>query len=39
VLAEPDPGLCQSLQDLAINQSFRRDLFLRGCASSTPGAA
>ena len=37
VLAEPDPGLCQSLQDMAINQSFRRDLFLRGVASSTPG--
>ena len=35
VLAETDPGLRQSLQDLAINQSFRRDLFLRGVASST----
>ncbi len=35
VLAETDPALRQSLQDLAINQSFRRDLFLRGVASST----
>jgi hypothetical protein len=35
VLAETDPGLRQSLQDLAINQSFRRDLFLRGVDSST----
>jgi SAM-dependent methyltransferase len=35
VLAESDPALRQSLQDLAINQSFRRDLFLRGVASST----
>lgn len=33
VLAEPDAGLRQSLQDLATNQSFRRDLFLRGLAS------
>jgi len=35
VLAETDPGLRQSLLDLAINQSFRRDLFVRGVASST----
>ncbi len=35
VLAETDPALRQSLQDLAINQSFRRDLFLRGVAAST----
>jgi len=35
VLAETDPGLRQSLQDLAVNQSFRRDLFVRGVASST----
>jgi SAM-dependent methyltransferase len=37
VLAESDPALRQSLQDLAINQSFRRDLFLRGMATSTEG--
>jgi hypothetical protein len=37
VLAETDPGLRQSLQDLAVNQSFRRDLFLRGVASTTLG--
>jgi SAM-dependent methyltransferase len=35
VQAATDPTLRQSLQDLAINQSFRRDLFLRGVASST----
>lgn len=35
VLAANDPALRQSLQDLAINQSFRRDLFLRGVAAST----
>jgi hypothetical protein len=35
VLAATDPALRQSLQDLAINQSFRRDLFVRGTASST----
>jgi SAM-dependent methyltransferase len=32
VQAETDLSLRQSLQDLAINQSFRRDLFLRGIA-------
>jgi len=35
VQAETDPSLRQSLQDLAINQSFRRDLFLRGIAPYT----
>ena len=35
VRAETDPSLRQSLQDLAINQSFRRDLFLRGIAPYT----
>lgn len=33
VLAEPDPLLRQSLLDLALNQSFRRDLFVRGRAT------
>ena len=28
--AEPDPTIRQALQDLAINQSFRRDLFIKG---------
>lgn len=37
VQAASDPALRQSLQDLAINQSFRRDLFLRGVATSTEG--
>jgi hypothetical protein len=36
VLAATDPGLRQRLQDRAVNQSLRRDLFLRGVASSTP---
>jgi SAM-dependent methyltransferase len=37
VQAATDPALRQSFQDLAINQSFRRDLFLRGVATSTEG--
>lgn len=28
--SEPDPTIRQALQDLAINQSFRRDLFIKG---------
>lgn len=36
VLAETDPSLRQTRIDLAINQSFRRDLFLRGGAPLTP---
>lgn len=35
VLAETDPALRQTLFDLAINQTFRRDLFLRGAATAT----
>lgn len=35
VQAETDPLLRQSLFDLAVNQSFRRDLFVRGRASLT----
>lgn len=30
VMAEPDPIVRETLQDLAINQSFRRDIFSRG---------
>lgn len=30
VINEPDPLIRESLQDLAINQSFRRDIFCRG---------
>jgi SAM-dependent methyltransferase len=28
--SEPDPTIRQALQDLAVNQSFRRDLFIKG---------
>jgi SAM-dependent methyltransferase len=36
VQAETNPGLRQLLQDLAINQTFRRDLFVRSLAPLTP---
>lgn len=35
VLAASDPSLRQSLLDLAINQSFRRDLLVRGLSACT----
>lgn len=30
VVAQEDPGLRQDLQDFVLNQSFRRDIFIRG---------
>jgi hypothetical protein len=35
VLSEPDPTVRQSLQDLATNKRFRRDIFCRGVTSMT----